>query len=100
VGFFMRNVLSLLAKGRLGRHYADVALMEEILRDSGLDWTAGGVPLLSDKPPTGTYRMAYGQSVRRGYSIARADAAHFMLRAIEQPETIGKSIAIAIAIAN
>jgi putative NADH-flavin reductase len=62
---------------------------------SALDWTAVGVPLLTDKPPTGTYRTAHGQSVRGGHRITRADAAHFMLRAIEQPETIGKSIAIA-----
>jgi hypothetical protein len=94
-GFFMRNVLGPIARVRLGQHYADVALMEDVLRASGLDWTAVGVPLLTDKPPTGTYRTAYGQSVRRGYRISRADAAHFMLRVIEQPETIGKSIAIA-----
>ncbi|WP_433170202.1 NAD(P)-dependent oxidoreductase [Actinoallomurus sp. CA-150999] len=95
MGWFMRNVLSPMAKARLGRHYADVAMMEDLLRDSGLDWTAVGVPLLTDKPPTGTYRTAYGQSVRGGRRVTRADAAHFMLRAIEQPETIGKSIAIA-----
>jgi NAD(P)-dependent dehydrogenase (short-subunit alcohol dehydrogenase family) len=95
VGFFVRNVLGPIARMRLGRHYADVALMEDILRRSGLDWTAVGAPLLTDKPPTGTYRTAYGQSVRGGFRIARADAANFMLRAIGQPETIGQSIAVA-----
>jgi putative NADH-flavin reductase len=94
-GFFMRNILSPIAKVRLGKHYADVALMEDLLRDSGLDWTAVQLPLLIDKPPTGTYRTAYEQSVHHGYRIARADAANFMLRVLDQPETVGHSIAIA-----
>jgi hypothetical protein len=95
VGFFMRTVLRPIAMARLGKHYVDVALMEDILRDSGLDWTAVGVPLLTDKPPRGSCRTAYGQSVRGGLRITRADAAHFMLQVIEQPGTIGQSIAIA-----
>jgi hypothetical protein len=94
-GFFMRTVLSPIAKARLGKHYADVALMEEHLRGSGLDWTCLRLPLLTDKPPAGTYRTAYEQSVRRGLRISRADAAQFMLYALQRRETIGHSIAIA-----
>ena len=95
VGFFMRNVLSPIANMRLSKHYADVALMEDHLRGSGLDWTSVQLPLLTDKPPTGTYRVAYEQSVRGGFRISRADAAHFMLHVLQQPETIRHSIAIA-----
>jgi nucleoside-diphosphate-sugar epimerase len=94
-GFFMRNVLSPIANVRLRKHYADVVLMEDCLRDSDLDWTAVQLPLLTDKPLTGIYRTAYGQSVRGGFRISRADAAHFMLRALQQHETVGHSIAIA-----
>jgi hypothetical protein len=36
-GFFMRNLLSPLTKFALREHYADLALMEEILRES-VDW--------------------------------------------------------------
>jgi hypothetical protein len=79
---------------RLGPHYADVALMEELLR-GGLDWTAVGVPLPTDGPATGRWRTAYGQSVRRGYRISRADAAAAMLRALDQPRTVGASLAVA-----
>lgn len=95
VGFLVRNVLSPIAKLRLGRHYADVALMEDDLRGSGLDWTSVQLPLLTDKPPTGNYRTAYEQSVRGGSRIARADVASLMLSVLERPETIGHSIAIA-----
>jgi hypothetical protein len=69
--------------------------MEDHLSDGGLDWTAVQLPLLTDKPQTGTYRMAYRQSVRGGFRVSRADAAHFMLRVLQQQETVGHSIAIA-----
>lgn len=76
-------------------HYADVALMEDILRDSGLDWTSEQVPVLTDKPATSRYRMAYGRSVRGGLRITRADAALCMLRVLDQPETVKQSIGVA-----
>jgi hypothetical protein len=95
MGFFMRTVLSPMARIRLSRHFADVALMEDYLRGSGLDWTSVQLPYLTDKPMTGVYRTAYEQSVRGGFSVSRADAAHFMLRVLNQPETFRHSIAIA-----
>lgn len=94
-GVFLRYLINPLSTLVYGKHYADVALMEDILRESGLGWTAVGVPVLTDKPPTGNYRISYGHSVRGGLRIARADAAQFMLQALDHPETIGQSIAIA-----
>jgi putative NADH-flavin reductase len=94
-GFFMRNLFSPLTKAVLRKHYADLARMEDILRDSGLDWTVVRPPRLTDKPLTGTYRMAYGKNLRRGFFISRADVAHHMLRVLEQPETIKQAIGIA-----
>lgn len=94
-GFFTRTVLSPLANLRLRKHYEDVALMEHELRVSGLDWTSVQLPLLTDKPPAGLYRIAYEQSVRGGFRIARADAAHFVLRVLDMPETVRHSVAVA-----
>jgi len=94
-GFFMRNLLSPMIKVVLRKHYADLALMEDILRDSRLDWTVVRPPRLTDKPLTRTYRTAYGQNVRGGLSISRAEVAHLMLRVLEQPETINQAIGIA-----
>jgi putative NADH-flavin reductase len=94
-GFFMRNLLSPLIKTILRKHYADLALMEDILRDSGLDWTIVRPPRLTDKPLTGTYRTAYEQNLRRGVFISRADVADLMLRVLGQPETIKQAIGIA-----
>src|SRR5713101_9222679 len=65
-GFFMRNLLSPMIKTVLRKHYADLALMEDALRDSGLDWTVVRPPRLTNKPLTGTYRTAYGRNLPRG----------------------------------
>ena len=94
-GFFMRHLLGPLTKAALRKPYADLALMEDILRDSGLDWTVVRPPRLTDKPLTGIYRTAYGQNLRRGLFISRADVAHLMLTVLEQPETIRQAIGIA-----
>jgi len=94
-GFVMRHLLSPLTKAALRTGYANLALMEEILRDSDLDWTVVRPPRLTDKPLTGTYRTAYGRNLRRGIYISRADVAHLMLRVLDQPATIGQTVGIA-----
>ena len=94
-GFLMRNLLSPLGKAALRKVFADLARMEDILRDSGLDWTVVRPPRLTDKPLTRTYRTAYGQNLRRGLLVSRADVANLMLRVLQQPETIQQTIGIA-----
>ena len=94
-GFFMRNIFNHVAKTAFRKHYADLALMEDIVRDSGLDWTLVRPPRLNDKPLTGTYRTAYGQNVRGGWLVSRADVAHLMLHVLDQPEAIKQTIGIA-----
>jgi putative NADH-flavin reductase len=94
-GFFMRHLLSHIANARLGKVFADLAQMEDILAESGLDWTVIRPPQLTGKPLTGTYRTAYGQNLKGGLSVSRADVAHLMLRVLNQPETIGQAIGIA-----
>jgi putative NADH-flavin reductase len=94
-GFIMQHLLSPLTKAAFRRNYADLAQMEDVLRDSDLDWTAVRPPRLTGKPLTGTYRTARGRNLRGGAFISRADVAHYMLRAIDQPETIKQTIGIA-----
>jgi nucleoside-diphosphate-sugar epimerase len=65
-GVFMRHLFSRVVRAAIRRHYADLALMENLLRDSGLDWTVVRPPRLTDKPLSGSYRTAYGQNVRGG----------------------------------
>jgi putative NADH-flavin reductase len=94
-GFFMRHLGARFAKTAFRKHYEDLARMEDILRDSGLDWSISRPPKLTDKPLTGSYRVAYGQNIRRGFSISRADVAHHMLRVLDQPQTIKQIVGIA-----
>jgi uncharacterized protein YbjT (DUF2867 family) len=77
-GFFMRNLLAPVVKAVLRKRYADLALMEDVVRESGLEWTIVRPTQLTDKPLSGTYRTAYGQNLRRGLRISRADVAHYM----------------------
>jgi putative NADH-flavin reductase len=94
-GFFMRHLFGPLIKVAIGKVYADLAMMEDILRHSGLDWTVIRPPKLTNKPLTGSYRTAYGHNIRGGWSIPRADVAQLMLHVLEQPETIDQTIGIA-----
>jgi uncharacterized protein YbjT (DUF2867 family) len=94
-GFFMRQLGTRIAKILFGKVYDDLARMEDILRESGLDWTILRPPQLTGKPLTGRYRTARGRNVRGGRSIPRADVAHYMLAVLDQPGTIGQVIGIA-----
>lgn len=94
-GFFMRHIAAPLAKAAFRRHYEDLALMEDLLRDSDLDWTVTRPPRLLDGRLTRAYRTAYEQNVRAGMFISRADVAHLMLDVLGRPETINRVIGIA-----
>jgi putative NADH-flavin reductase len=94
-GFFMRHLFAPLTKMALRNQYRDLAAMEDVVRDSGLDWTIVRPPRLTDKRRTGRYRTAYGHNVRRGFLISRADVADLMLRVISDPGSIHQVVGVA-----
>lgn len=94
-GFLMRHVLSPAVRRVLRAHYADLALTEDVLRGSGLDWTVIRPPRLTDGPLTGRYRTAYGRNIRGGVRISRADVAHLMLHALDDAGTVGQVLGVA-----
>jgi uncharacterized protein YbjT (DUF2867 family) len=75
--------------------YADLAAMEEEIRRSTTQWTVVRPPKLVNKPLSGTYRSVVGGNVPRGYSISRADTAHAMLAALDDPATLGQAVGVA-----
>jgi uncharacterized protein YbjT (DUF2867 family) len=91
----MQHLFSPIAKAAFRKVYADLAQMEGILTESGMDWTVVRPPQLTGKPLTRAYRTAYGQNIRGGWSVPRADVAHLMLGLVKQPETIHQIIGIA-----
>jgi putative NADH-flavin reductase len=94
-GFVMRHLGARFARTMFRAHYADLAAMEDEVRDSGLDWTISRPPQLKDRPLTGRYRTALDRNIRGGVSISRADVAHQMLASLAAPETIGHAVGVA-----
>jgi putative NADH-flavin reductase len=91
----MRNLGTPLFKTLLRERYTDLALMEDVLRASDLDWTIFRPPRLTNGRLTGAYRTAFGRNLRGGAFISRADVAHAMLAAVGREETIREEIGIA-----
>jgi putative NADH-flavin reductase len=79
----------------LSKVYIDLARMEDILRESDLDWTAMRPPRLTNKPRSSAYRTAYGQNLRRGLTISRADLADAMLRAVGDAQSFKTTLGVA-----
>lgn len=78
-----RVILPLL----LGQIYLDKDRQEQVVRESGLDWTLIRPAFLTDGGRTGQYRriMHFGLHDRMG-KISRADVAHFVVRELQQGE--------------
>jgi len=94
-GFLLRYVIGPPARRILRKQYADLGLMEDAVRESGLDWTIVRPALLNDRPPTGAYQTAVGQKPKGVFRISRADLAGYMLRIVGRPDTFGQAITIA-----
>ena len=94
-GFFMRYLFSPLIKKILRKVYADLALMEDLLRSSNLDWTIFRPPRLTNSPRSGKYRTAFGRNVRGGLYISRADVADAMLAAVNEVASVRETVGIA-----
>jgi putative NADH-flavin reductase len=94
-GLLTRNLMTPIVKRALRVHYADLAIVEDMLRESGLNWTSIRPPRLTDKKPTGKYRTAIGQNLRGGLTVSRADVADLLLRVLDQPETIRRTVGVA-----
>jgi putative NADH-flavin reductase len=64
----------------LGKMYADKDRQEEIVRNSGLEWTIVRPGFLTNGPRTGQYQVLSDMSGVRAKKISRADVADFILR--------------------
>lgn len=88
-----RRVVAPLLWRLMPELYADLALMERVLRESGLDWTAVRPPRLLDGAGQGRYRHAIEAGGGAGV-IARADVARAMLDFVTDATTIGHAVGI------
>ncbi|MFJ4701726.1 MULTISPECIES: NAD(P)H-binding protein [unclassified Streptomyces] len=75
--------------------YEDLRAMERLLRESDTAWTPVRPPRLTNGPLTGTYRTAVDANPAKGRTISRADVAHAMLQAADDPSLAGHALGVA-----
>ncbi|MCE7082136.1 NAD(P)-dependent oxidoreductase [Streptomyces sp. ST2-7A] len=91
----LRTVVRPLVSRAFRPQYDDLAVMEEIIRSSALDWTILRPPRLLDRPLSRKYRRVIGGNVPRSGSISRADLAHALLSMVDDPTTVRQPVGIA-----
>ena len=94
-GWVNRRIQYPLVSALLRGIYADLAVMEEEIAASDTAWTVVRPPRLVDKPLAGAYRSVVGGNVPRAKPMSRADVAHAMLAALNDPATIRQAIGLA-----
>lgn len=81
---------------RFLRHaLADSIRMEQFLQTTDLDWTVVRPPYLTNGRQSGKLRTAYGENVRRGFSISRADLAAAILELVSDPAASRCAVGVA-----
>jgi putative NADH-flavin reductase len=75
--------------------FADTRRMEDVIRDSGLDWTLVRPVRLVNQPGTGRYRVSPGFPPAGGRTIARGDVAHFIATVLTENAWLHDAPAIA-----
>jgi putative NADH-flavin reductase len=75
--------------------FADLRAAETVVRATDIAWTILRPPRLTDKPATGRVRRAYDRNLPLGIVCSRADVAAEMLRALADPDAIGRSVCVA-----
>ena len=91
LGMMSKFILSTLLKNPRRDHESQ----EELIGSCELDWVIVRPPRLIDGPQTGEYRVVGEDEVGfTGTQISRADLAHCMLRALNEPSWVGEAISI------
>jgi putative NADH-flavin reductase len=75
--------------------FADVREMENVIRDSGLEWTIVRPVRLVNGPGTGRYRVRPDFPPPHGRTIARADVAHFIAAVLTEDAWLHEAPAVA-----
>jgi len=88
-GLLERVFYALLLRGA----YADKVLQEQVVRESGLDYTIVRPTRLTMAAGTGRYTARVGPGSVPS-SIARADVARFILHALSTREYVGKTVSL------
>ncbi len=85
----------LFAKALLRDVYADKAAGEQVIKDSGLDWTIVYPAGLTNGPRTGHTRIGERLKLSGFPRVSRADVAAVLLQQLDDPRFIRKGILVA-----
>ncbi|MEV8630760.1 SDR family oxidoreductase [Streptosporangium sp. NPDC051023] len=92
---FAQRLVTRFVIQRLYRHgYADMAVMESLVKAAPVDWTIIRPPMLTDGLPTGRQRAAIDGHLPGLRSISRADLADYMVKHIEDDATWGRTVEV------
>ena len=72
-----------------GHAYDDKSRQEQLIKESGLDWTIARPGVLTGGPRTGRYQVLCEPSKWRNGIISRSDVAEFLVRQIEDQTYVG-----------
>jgi len=88
--FVTKNILQRLFKYM----YADMLIMEKILRNANLNWTVVRPPWLRDSKYTAKYRTTINEHLSNPSKISRADLAHYIINHLTDEKTFKAVIEI------
>lgn len=86
IPWYVRFVAKYVIQKLLKHMYADLRLMEDIVKASNADWTIIRPPQLTNGPLTRKYRTAVNQYLKDSLKISRADVAHLMINTLADKE--------------
>jgi putative NADH-flavin reductase len=93
---FVRRLLTRYVVQRMfADSYADLRIMEQLVRASDLEWTIVRPPRLTNGPLTGRYQVGVDTVLKRAWQISRADVADYLLRHIDDPVSLCAQVEIA-----
>ena len=95
VVFWLRWLMKYVVQKLFKHGYADLRVMESLIKGSDINWTIIRPPMLKDKPPTDKYKIAISRHLRKPFSITRADLANYIAGIVGRPETFKSVIEIA-----
>jgi putative NADH-flavin reductase len=74
-----------------GRAYADKDIQEQLIRDSGLDWTLVRPGVLTNCRATGRYRVLPEPATWRNGIVSRADVADFIVAQLDSQDHVHRA---------
>jgi NAD(P)H-binding len=92
---FFRYIGKPIARRILKGSANDMRRAEQLIHESGLEWTIIRAPRLTDKPARGRYRIGFERNVPRVFSLSRADLATCTLVVLADDATIRRHVFVA-----